>query len=72
MITQANVEIKVTVRSVYGKDAVYPVCDTAHALLALTGRKTFTDADLAAIRRLGYRITVVGGTAPDWVTHHIG
>jgi hypothetical protein len=61
-------EIKVSIRSNYGSDTVYPVCDQAQLLTQLTGRKTMTARDLETIRQLGYRVTVVGGAAPAWIT----
>lgn len=61
-------EIKVSIRSVFGNDTVYPVFDRAQLLTQLTGRKTMTARDLETVRQLGYQVTVVGGTAPEWVT----
>jgi hypothetical protein len=62
-------EIKVSIRNnQFGTDAVYPVCNTAQLLTQLTGRKTMTARDLETIRQLGYRVTVVGSAAPEWIT----
>ena len=56
--------IAVRVQSVYGSDLVYPVDDTASTFTRLTGRKTFTRADLLAVKALGYEVRVAGGTLP--------
>jgi len=51
--------IQVTIKSVYGNDLVYPVCDTAKKLVELAGRKTFTDWDIKLIKELGYKFETV-------------
>jgi endonuclease IV len=48
----------VEIRDVYGKQTVYPVCDTAHTFAALTGCKTLTDLALMRINSLGYRMVI--------------
>jgi hypothetical protein len=48
--------ITVAVRSVYGKDLVYPAGPVAAAFARLAGKKTFDGRDLAAIRELGFEI----------------
>lgn len=50
--------ITVRITTNYGQRAVYPVCESAKALTALTGRKTFTERDITLIKRLGYTISV--------------
>ena len=59
--------ITVEIRQVYGQDTVYPADDTARAFTKLTGRKTFTPRDLAAIRELGYAVTVKEPVKPEWI-----
>lgn len=53
---EAQRQIVIEVRDVYGNQLVYPVCDTAKRFCRLTGRKTFTHADLIEIEGLGYLI----------------
>ena len=50
-------EIKLKAKSVYGKVLVYPVCETSHLLIRLTGKKTFDEHDLFVIERLGYSVS---------------
>ena len=48
----------VEIRDVYGKQTVYPVCDTAKKFAALTGCKTLTDSTLLQINSLGYKMII--------------
>lgn len=50
--------ITVEIRDVYGKQTVYPICDTAKTFAALTGCKTITDQALMHINALGYKLIV--------------
>ena len=50
--------ITVEVRTVYGNQSVYPVCQTSKLLAQLAGTKTFTKGALDTIKQLGYSITV--------------
>lgn len=51
--------IKVRVKNVYGRDAVYPACPTAVLFSRIIGQKTFTHRDLCLIEELGYTIEQV-------------
>jgi len=51
-----NTEIKVMIKSVYGKATIYPVCETAKSLAALAGTKTLTDSNIKLIKSIGYTI----------------
>ena len=57
-------DITVQVRSVYGKELVYPVCDKAGLFVALFGAKTFSALQLQGIRALGYTVHVAAGQLP--------
>lgn len=48
--------IVVSIRDVFGRPTVYPVCDTAKAFAALAGTKTLGEHALKIIRQLGYSI----------------
>jgi hypothetical protein len=54
--------IKVQIRSVYGRDTVYPACPDAARFAAIAGTKTLCDGNLRMIRELGYEIVVVHPT----------
>ena len=44
-------------KNVYGVERVYPVCNKAKILTALTGQKTLLDVDIKLIKQLGYTLT---------------
>ena len=48
--------IKVKVKTVYGADLTYPICDKAIVFCELVNRKTLTDRDIKYIKQLGYEI----------------
>lgn len=47
------------IRTVYGNDMVYPVCETAKLFAGLTGTKTFSVNHIRLIELLGYVIEFV-------------
>lgn len=50
--------ITVQIKSHYGTQFIYPVCDAAQKLCALTGKKTLSQKDIGIIKYLGYSIEV--------------
>jgi|TARA_E500000178_G_scaffold339349_1_gene380689 hypothetical protein len=50
-------ELVVSKKNVYGVERVYPVCNKAKILTALTGNKTLLDVDIKLIKQLGYTLT---------------
>lgn len=58
-------EVRVIVRSAYGVERIYPVCDNANLFTSLTGQKTLTHETIKAIRKLGFTVTVVPQTVPS-------
>jgi hypothetical protein len=57
-MTDQSKTYTVEIRDVYGKQTVYPVCDTARTFAALTGCKTLTDVNLMRINSLGYSMVI--------------
>lgn len=51
--------IQVSIKSVYGRECVYPACDKAKLFAALAGQKTLSEAHLHLIKQLGYKIEQV-------------
>lgn len=47
-----------SIRTHYGTQYIYPVCETAQNLARLTGKKTFSHSDIKTIKALGYSINV--------------
>ena len=52
-------KIKVEIRSVYGRDTVYPACPDAMKFAHIAGTKTLGEHTLSLISDLGYEIEVV-------------
>ena len=50
--------ITISIRSVYGRESLYPVCETAQRFCALLNTKTLTREALKHIQALGYSIQV--------------
>jgi hypothetical protein len=51
-------EIIVTIKSVYGTDKVYPVCDRAKMFASIADTVTLTEHTISNIKALGYMIIV--------------
>ena len=47
-------ELAVSVKNVYGKDTVYPECDTSKLLAQLSGHRTLTGDAISILKNLGY------------------
>jgi hypothetical protein len=48
--------ITVKIKSVYGRDLIYPWCEDAKILAEMLCVKTFNEPQLNCVRRLGYRV----------------
>lgn len=51
--------LKVEIRTVYGNDLIYPVCDDAKTFAQLMRAKTFTREQIKLITQLGYAFEIV-------------
>jgi hypothetical protein len=51
--------IQVTIRTVYGKDLIYPVDDKARLFVSLVGQKTLTPKHLELIKALGFEVELL-------------
>ena len=51
-------KITVLIKSVYGQERIYPVCDKAKAFARLTGRKCLSRSDLEIIESLGFEVKI--------------
>ena len=52
-------QIKVSIKNVYGSDLIYPGCDNAKEFAKLTGTKTLSQSAIESIKRLGYAVEVI-------------
>jgi hypothetical protein len=55
----AGLSVKVEVRSVYGNEAIYPVCFYAARFAGIAGKKTLSRTDLMNIKALGFTVEEV-------------
>jgi copper chaperone CopZ len=53
-----NQKITVEIKTVYGVENVYPVCDKAKAFASIAGTKTLTAHTIQSVKALGYAIEV--------------
>ena len=54
-----SMDISVQIKSVYGRDLVYPVCKRAMAFATIANTDTLTQQTIDQIKLLGYRIMVI-------------
>ena len=50
--------IKVQIKSVFGREVIYPACETAEGFCKLIGQKSLTDDQVRQIKALGYEVRV--------------
>jgi hypothetical protein len=49
-----EMECIIEIKSVYGQDKVYPVCETSQIIAKLSGNSTLTPVTIALAKQLGY------------------
>jgi len=49
--------LTIELKTVYGNDLIYPVCDKAKKLCSLTNQKTFSQFAIQKLKELGYTFT---------------
>lgn len=49
-------QLKLTVKTIYGIKKYYPACESSRLLVQLTGHKTFTVPNIEVLKKLGYQI----------------
>lgn len=55
-------QITIQIKSNYGNEAIYPVCDTAKLFASLVNQKTLVRRDIDHIKKLGYSINIKPAT----------
>lgn len=53
-----NTKVIVEIKSVYGREVIYPVNTNAELFTALTGTKTLSRDNIAKIKALGFTVEV--------------
>ena len=51
--------IQVKIKTVYGVQHIYPICEKAKTFAAMVGQKTLTTNDVEHIKKLGFTVEVV-------------
>ena len=52
-------KLQVKIKSVYGIEKIYPICEKSKTLAAFAKQTTFTDREICYLKNLGYTIEVV-------------
>jgi len=52
-------KIQVQVKSVYGTDKAYPICEQAKIFAEMVGQTTLTRSNLHYIKKLGYTVEAI-------------
>ena len=55
-------QIKVSIKNVYGVERIYPQCQIAQTFLALMRKRTFDREEIQEIKTMGYSVEVVTET----------
>jgi hypothetical protein len=71
-IMENIMEITVKVRSVYGVDTIYPVCEKAKLFASMCNTRTLTQSAINHIKSLGYTIKVEQTELPPVLRATIG
>ena len=53
-----KMQLTIEIKTNYGKEAIYPVCEKAKTFAKLIGSKTLTRESIETIKTLGYSFTV--------------
>lgn len=58
-----NATVQICIKSVYGRDTIYPVCQVAKGMAALAGTKTLTEQSIRIIIGMGFKVQYVDAYA---------
>jgi hypothetical protein len=51
-------KITVEIKTLYGKQHIYPVCERGQMVAELIGQKTLTEKQVECLKKMGYEILV--------------
>ena len=63
-------QIKVTIKTEYGNERIYPACPAAEAFARLSSKKCLSRENIAVIEGLGYEVEIVTPTLSDCPQTH--
>jgi hypothetical protein len=52
-----NMNLIIELKTVYGNDLIYPVCDKAKKLCQITNQKTFSQFAIQKLKEIGFTFT---------------
>jgi hypothetical protein len=52
-------KIQIKIQNNYGRESIYPVCETSEIFAKIAGTKTLTRETLGLIKKLGYTIELI-------------
>lgn len=58
-----NATIQICIKSIYGRETIYPVCPIAKGMAALAGTKTLTQESIRIIVGMGFKVQYVDAYA---------
>lgn len=53
-----NKQLTVTIKNVYGNEAVYPACEQSELFARIAGTKTLTESCIRELKKAGYSFVV--------------
>lgn len=56
---EKQMSIQIRIKSVYGNENIYPMCEKSKLFAQIAGTKTLTWRTIAQIKQLGYTIEIV-------------
>jgi hypothetical protein len=56
---KAGKQIVILAKEVYGRQMLYPACDTSRLFAAIADRSTLSESNIRRIIQLGYEVTVI-------------
>ena len=51
--------IQVSIRTIFGNEKIYPICDKAKVFAKIVKQKTLTKEDIQKIKMLGVKVEVI-------------
>lgn len=56
-------EVTVKIKTVYGRETIYPACDITRTICQVAKRKTLSQFDINLLKHIGWTVNVEQGAA---------